>query len=246
MAIKKKALAWVNRLLAPFGVSLVGRWGIFANYIPLSQTERRARRAGMSIGEYIDWKNNYPGATQETIDRLAAFGVFDQRVGSVCEIGPGSGRYLEKIVGRCHPDSYEIYETASEWRDRLVRLHGVTARETDGLSLAQTNDHSVDLVHAHRVFEGLPVLTCLRYFEEAARVVRPGGWVFFDALTEECLTPELRKSWIASGWSWVVSMFPKQFLVEMMRGLGLSFVGSFTVPMRPGLSEYMIFRLPAS
>lgn len=242
MGLKKRLLSWANRLLAPFRVSLVSRWGLFENYIPLSRTEQDARKAGMSIGDYIDSKNNYLGATQETIDRVASFGVFDQPIIRVCEIGPGSGRYLEKIKVRCQPSSYEIYETAVDWRQRLVRLYGVTAWDANGSSLAQTPDRSVDLVHAHRVFEGLPVLTCLEYFSEAARVIRPGGWFFFDVLTEECLTSDLTKSWIDSGWRWIVSMFPKQFLVDRMKEEGLKFIGSFVLPMKPGVGEYLIFQ----
>jgi SAM-dependent methyltransferase len=246
MGQRKALLKLVNRLLAPLGASVVGRWVMFSNYIPLAQTEREARRAGMSIGDYIDTKNNYPGATKETIDRVATFGVFERPVSRICEIGPGSGRYLEKVKERCPGALYEIYETADDWKRRLVRQYGVTARETDGRTLAQTPDGAVDIIHAHRVFEGLPVMTCLQYFEEAGRVMRPGGWFFFDVLTEECLTPELTRSWIDSGWNWIVSMFPKRFLVERMKQLGLDCRGSFILPMRPGVGEYMIFQKPES
>jgi hypothetical protein len=246
MEFRKPALRWADRLVNSLGLSLVRRWGLFSHYIPLRKTLRGARKAKMSVGEYIDWKNNYPGATQETIDRVAAFGVFDQPIQRVCEIGPGSGRYLEKVMARCHPDSYEIYETAVPWKRRLVQLYGVRAQNTDGVSLSSTPDCSVDLVHGHRVFEGLPVITCLRYFAEAARVVRPGGWLVFDVLTEACLTPEMTNNWVTSGSNWIVSMFPKQFLIDLMKGDGLAYVGSFILPMRPALSEYLIFRKPVS
>jgi len=44
-------------------------------------------------------------------------------------------------------------------------------------------------------------VTALGYFQEAARVLREGGWLFFDVLTEACLTPETTKRWLESGWS---------------------------------------------
>lgn len=39
-----------------------------------------------------------PGATQATVDELRTLGVYEAKPNTVLEIGPGSGRYLEKTL----------------------------------------------------------------------------------------------------------------------------------------------------
>jgi len=89
------------------------------------------------------------------MDGLAALGVFIDLIEKVCEIGPDSGRYLEKTIARCRPQHCEIYETSPEWRNWLVQQFKVTARTCNGRDLAETESGSVGLVHAHKVFPGL-------------------------------------------------------------------------------------------
>ena len=58
----------------------------------------------------------------------------------------------------------------SEWRDYLVDTFSVVARYTDGKKLLDTDPLSIDLLHSHKVFEGLPLITTFSYFAEIARV----------------------------------------------------------------------------
>jgi len=44
-----------------------------------------------------------PGATQETIDQMSRLSACDNHPQSSCEIGPGSGRYREKIKELAQP-----------------------------------------------------------------------------------------------------------------------------------------------
>ncbi|MGC5041162.1 methyltransferase domain-containing protein [Streptomyces sp. DT190] len=143
--------------------------------------------------------NGTPGATQSTIDELRALGVFAAEPDTVLEIGPGSGRYLEKTLKECSPGRYEIYETAAPWADYLVDTFGVVAQPTAGCSLAPTPDGSIDLVQAHKVFNTLTFLGAARYFFEMARVTRPGGRIVFDVMTETCLDPATMRAWAARG-----------------------------------------------
>ncbi len=155
----------------------------FRDYIPFAETLAGAQSKGLSVGDYIDETFGRAGVTKETIDHLVRSGVLHSGVRRVCEIGPGSGRYLALVTQTCSPDRYEIYETAVQWRDYLVRQYSVLAQPSDGSSLSATPDRSVDLVHAHKVFPGLPFLVAQRYFREMARVATIGGRVVFDAPT---------------------------------------------------------------
>jgi hypothetical protein len=118
---------------------------------------------------------------------------------TVVEIGPGTGRYLEKMLRAGHPSRYKIYETAGPWSAYLVKKYNATLQPTDGYSLSGTADGSADWVHAHKVFSTVPFMVTCCYWHEMARVIRPGGWAGFDVLTERCLSAEALQTWARSG-----------------------------------------------
>lgn len=228
-------------LLKPFDLELVRRGnGAFDNYIPFKATLSEADKAGLSVGDYIETRFDVPGSTQKTIDEMAKYGVFDTEIGRILEIGPGSGRYLDKVKEICSPISYEIYETSQDWRSWLVQKYSVLARSTDGQSLSETPTSSVDLVHTHKMIPGLPVFTVLRYFEEMARVVQDQGKLVFDLLTEDCLNDETIHNWFDS-LEWPQSMITKRFAIVFFESRGFVFDGSFIISMLPGVTEYLVF-----
>jgi SAM-dependent methyltransferase len=209
-------------------------------FLPFRKTLGGARKAGLSAGDYIDLKHQLPGATQATVGRMAELGVFSPKINNVCEIGPGSGRYLKKVLRLCAPCSYEIYETAREWSDWLVRTYPVRAHEADGRTLSQTADGSVDLVHAHKVFVYLQVVVTCRYFSEMIRVARPGGRIVFDIFSEPCMADAEMEKWAASG-SYFPNMIARDFAIGFFARRGCSLTSRFFAPMKPGESEYLVF-----
>lgn len=239
--LRQFASTTINSLLFVFDLKLVQRGRDQADFISFRKTLAGAKEAGLPVGDYIDAKHNVPGATQETLDQMAKLGVFDKRIERVCEIGPGSGRYLEKTVQACNPDYYQIYETASDWRKWLVQKYKVTAQPTDGVSLSHTPSCSIDLVQAHKVFSWIPFLTTCRYFGEMERVVRDGGKVVFDIVTEECMDDANLESWLATGIDWPGSMVSKQFAIDFFCQRGLSLAGTFFITMKPGITQYLVF-----
>lgn len=251
-ATGRRALYEVNRPLRRLGLELVRAgsrdYTEFREYIPYTATLVAARKAGLSVGDYIDAVHNRPGATAETVERLVAMGLLVPGLRRICEIGPGSGRYLERTIAACRPQHYEIYETAAEWRDYLVDEYGVEARPTNDVSLAPTPDASVDLVQAHKVFPGLSFLVCLSYFAEMVRVVAPGGGIVFDVVTEECMDEATVASWRAarSGYQLYPSLIPRAFTIAFFAAHGVELKGSFIVPMAPGKTECLVFKKPLS
>lgn len=189
--IKKLGFNKINSILVIAGLEITRRHSSYQNYIPFRKNMEEAKKAGLSIGDYIDLTYNVPGATQDTINQMVGIGVFNRPIERVCEIGPGSGRYLEKTQEICQPKYYEIYETSEEWRKWLVETYAVTAHIPDGRTLSQTRSHSIDLIHSHKVFPGLSILVILQYFLEMIRVVREGGCIVFDILSENCLSDSL-------------------------------------------------------
>ncbi len=219
----------------------------FSDFIDFKLTQGAAKAAGRSVAEFLEQRHvvGLKTALEKTIDGMAALGVFNENIDRVCEIGPGSGRYLERIMARCKPTHYEIYETSKEWRNWLVQTYGVTARKSDWRTLRETETASVDLVQAHKVFPGLPNLTMLSYFREMARVVRNRGWIVFDAMTEKCFEPVNLQAWFDANpwdWDWSPRMCAIQYVVDMFAGLGITHVGGFLVPLHPAVTECLVFR----
>lgn len=242
MGYRKIAKQGINNFLGKFGLELTRRELEFQDYIPLHKTLRDAKASGVPLGDYIDNTFNVPGATQDTIDRMAGFGVFQNKIERVCEIGPGSGRYLEKVIQRCNPDYYEIYETSKDWRNWLISTYHVHAYFPDGNSLSHTPPESIDLVHTHKMLYGNSIITICQYFQEMIRVVRAGGTIVFDIMTEDCLSGDLLNSWIESGATHACSMTARNFTLEFFTSRGLSFVGGFSIPLMPGVTEYFVFK----
>jgi hypothetical protein len=219
----------------------------FSQFISFKQTLAAARAAGLPVGEYLERRHleGVRTARDQTMDGLDSLGVFSRPIERICELGPGSGRYLERITARCQPRLYEIYETSTEWRKWLVERHGVIARNCDGKTLAETESGSVDLVHANKVFPGLPLLVTSSYFQEMARVAHDGGWVVFDIMTEACFTPAHLDAWFAAdpwAWEWSPNMIARDYAIGVFAKRGLSLVGSFEVPLFPAITECMVFR----
>ncbi|MER5769168.1 methyltransferase domain-containing protein [Streptomyces sp. NPDC001985] len=238
----------VKRLLGRTGFDIVrsaNNLGGVDDFIPFEATMRAARAAGLSVGDHIDAvMNGTPGATQSTIDELRALGVFAAGPDTALEIGPGSGRYLEKTLKECSPGRYEIYETAAPWAAYLVDTFGVIAQPASGSSLAPTPDGSVDLVQAHKVFNTVTFLCAVRYFFEMARVTRPGGRIVFDVMTETCLDPATVGTWATRGGAGHGSYpaaIPRRTCVDLFATLGCRLEASFLAPMGVASTEVLVF-----
>ncbi len=225
--LKKSMLSTVNTVLKPVDLQLFRPSKEFQDFIPFEETIAAAKAAGLSVGDYIDQTYNVPGTTQETIDQMAKLGVFDHPIASICEIGPGSGRYLAKVIAKTNPTTYEIYETAPKWREWLAATYPVIAQPTDGFKLSATADRSMDLVHSHKVLNGLKILNICQYFYEIARVAKDHSTLVFDILTEDSLDEETLASWLSSGADYITSMTTKQFAVDFFARRGFTVVGDF-------------------
>jgi hypothetical protein len=248
--IKHVSRHCLNRALRPAGLEVVNKpekahdWGDVRQYIPLQATLIEAQNAHLSVGDYIDAKHNVAGATQQTHDQLAALGVFKDRIDRVCEIGPGSGRYLERVIRACQPSHVEIYETASDWCEWLVATYQVIPRPTDGVTLAHTPANSIDLIQAHKVFVCLLFLNTCSYFTEIVRVTKPGAWVVFDVMTEDCMDNANVALWLQTGINTRTypAIIPKSFVIRFFESHGFRFAASFLIPMKPGRTECMVFQ----
>jgi hypothetical protein len=215
----------------------------YRSFIPFKQTVAAARESGLSVGDYIEAHYDTPEAARDTLRQLAALGVFDGAVNRICEIGPGSGRYLRETLRYCTPAHYEVYETARQWAQWLSREYRVVLLPADGRSLPATATESVDLVQAHKVLPGQPFLVTCRYLAEMARVARVGGKVVFDLVTEDCMNMDVLECWLksGSGYQHYPNMIPKGYALALCRTYGLRCDGHFLESMKPGVTQCFVF-----
>jgi phospholipid N-methyltransferase len=243
VSFRAKAVKPINDLLRPLRVQLVpGRSPdpAIRTFISARKTIAAAHQAGMPLASYIDQTFAEPGATPATVHAMLELADLGDKCDAVCEVGPGSGRFAEEIIKALHPGRYEIYETAKDWLPHLRQLPNVVVRDCDGHTLSQTADASVDLVHAQKVFVYLEFSVTAGYLEEMARVVRPGGAVAFDIVTESCLDDELVRTWTQR--EPFYRPVSRVWAIEFMQRRGLTLRGSHFIPLRPGNAELLVFR----
>lgn len=243
--IAKKSLAVMGLKVSRIGRDSDHDWNDVATFIPFNHTMNAAAAAGLSVGDYVDSvMNKVPGSSQSTIDIMASLGVFSEPASTIVEIGPGTGRYLEKTMKAARPARYEIYETAGPWATYLVKEYNVVLQPTDGYSLSGTRDGSADLVHAHKVFSGVPFMVTCCYWREMARVIRLGGWAVFDVVTEQCLDVAAVLTWAKSGIhsGSYPAVVPRSVVEAFFASNGFTLAGSVIVPMNPGTTELLAFR----
>lgn len=241
MSLRSTAAKPLNIMLRPLRVQLIpGRWTdpAVSSFIPARQTIAAARKAGLSVGAYIDQKFAEPGTTEAAVEATLNMAKLD-KYDTVLEIGPGTGRYAEKVIAAVRPSRYEIYETAHDWLPHLSQLPNAVVRQCDGRTLAQTPDASVDLVHAQKLFVYVHFYVVAGYLAEMARVVRPGGAIAFDIVTEECLDDETVALWAREGT--IFRPVSRSWTIDYLDRRGLTLAGSHFTPLPEGKSELMVF-----
>lgn len=242
MSVRSNLGTRANKLLRPLNVQLIPGTSpdpAVKTFLPARKTIAAAKSAGLSVSAYIDKTHVKPGATAAVVKEMLAIANVPDKCAVVCEIGTGSGRFAEEVIAALHPGTYEIYETARDWLPYLRKLPNALVRDSDGHSLAQTPDDSVDLVHAQKVFVYLPFQASAGYIEEMARVVRPGGAVAFDLVTEDCMDESTVRAWIRNGS--IYCPFPKEWLLSFLADRHLTLTGSFFTPLPPGKAEVLVF-----
>ena len=243
MSIRTLVAKPINDMLRPLHVQLMSGSSsdpAIKDFLPARKIMAEARKAGLPLGTYMDQTYAKPGATAETVRAMLKLADLQDRCETVCEIGPGSGRFAEEIIATLHPARYEIYETAKDWLPRLSQLPNVVMHNCDGRTLAQTPDGSVDLVHAQKLFTYTEFFATAGYLAELARVVRPGGAAAFDIVTENCLDEDTVREWVRA--TSFYRIVPYGWVLEFMRQRGLTLRGSHFSPLPPGTAELLVFR----
>ncbi len=241
----------INRLLTPTGLTIARaapsqaeswRPCIGGPYRSDREVIRKAGKRGVSVGDYLEEEWGQAGRSRKTVAHMREVGAIPDPLGTVCEIGPGSGRYVQRIFEIASPKRYEIYEIERNRARWLAQTYPVVVLPTDGEHLAGTRDKSVQLVHAHGVFGSLKVISCFAYFKEIARITAPDGYVVFDIICEQCMSDDEVDAWLKTPLRYV-NLLSKRLLVQFFEKRGFSLVDDFRYPLMIfGHSLYLVFK----
>jgi SAM-dependent methyltransferase len=131
------------------------------------------------------------------------------------EIGCGVGRLIYFL----HKDAAAITgvdisaEMIARARQTLSGAQNVTLYALEDNGLACIPDRSIDFIYSYAVFQHLPSKELMyRYFEEARRVVRPGGYFTFQANTAPGLDDEID--------TWVGEWAPVEEIAQRLHSSG--------------------------
>lgn len=234
----------IDRYLAKRGLTVVSSGG---GYIDAVSTIQRAESEGLTVCDYLESRETEASKVgrRDRIVDVCLNRLRTTEVESILEIGSGTGMYLEAFVDRLRPSCYEVYETDVPWRSYLKRTYGgdhpqLRVYDCDGRSLRQTQDSTVDLVHAHGVFVYLSSVNTAQYIQEMARVCRPGGSIVFDIYVSSEFTSTIIDRWIRRG-----MLFPVLTDTTWLRGwtehCGLTLTDQFDEVHGASSVRYLIF-----
>jgi hypothetical protein len=212
------------------------------HYIDAAETLRAAKREGRSVCEYVESIWGQQGATAGVIDEMTRAGSLAP-CDRVLEIGPGTGRYLERVLQHVAPRQYDVYEIDRGWASWLAATYGPTVirQPTDGRTLRHTPSQSCGLVHAHGVFVYLPFLHIFEYFEEMSRVCAAVGYVVFDFFSDEQFDSSVIGRWLASLDRYPV-ILPRAMVLKYFRDRGFTPIHEFETQYGHGYSRYVVFQ----
>ncbi|MGZ5191241.1 MAG: hypothetical protein ACXWCZ_09495, partial [Flavisolibacter sp.] len=92
------------------------------SYISAVDTVESARKENLSVGEYVEKLWDQVGQSDKVIEQVLSL-VSLPPTPSIIEIGTGTGRYLEKLIVKFKPGSYESYDIAEDWNEYLRRQY---------------------------------------------------------------------------------------------------------------------------
>lgn len=211
------------------------------SYINAASTIEEANKVGLAVGDYVELIWDQKGGSSRVIDEVNR--IIDlSKATLVVEIGGGTGRYIEKLLGFDNIKQVYSYETAEDWSHYLEKIYSpiLIKRAAEGDSLKFEKDNSIDACFAHGVFVYLPFLNCLKYFFEMIRVTRPGGFMVFDVYLYQAFASDYLKKWLSSPDRYPV-VFEKDFLIDFFRTHS-KLIGEFRNKYGHSFSTYLIFK----
>ncbi len=234
-----------NKILRKFGYSPI-KGGL--NYINAKNTIEQAKKRKLTICEYLESTKDDKrkiGRRDRIINMMESLDIFSNAK-NICEIGTGTGMYLEKIIKKTLVQTYEVYETAIDWKEYLnfeykTKIKHLILHDADGITLRQTRSATIDLVHAHAVFVYIPFIDIYNYLKECVRICKKEGYIVFDAISDDKLNVEAVQKWSNINCRFAV-ITPHKFILDFIKKNNLILLNSFNEVYGGTCSKYYILQ----
>ncbi len=140
---------------------------------------------------YVDFENRFRGSRELIKERISHYlnvikdSQIDYQKFAVLDIGCGRGEWLELMKDEGIPAiGIDLNGTMIDF----VRSLGLNAVRADAFTrLAAMGENSLGLISAFHVVEHLPFEKLVKLFDEALRVLTPGGMILFETPNPENL-----------------------------------------------------------
>jgi SAM-dependent methyltransferase len=167
---------------------------------PATLMQTGADQAGRFAGWYLALENQYRGAQADIAARLAAYlphlacAQVGQRDWPVLDLGCGRGEWL-RLLARHQLQALGVDSNAAMLA--AAREEGLQVIEADLIAFLRATDAgSIGAVTAFQVVEHLPPNVLLELFEQAFRVLRPGGVLLLETPNPENLQVAAYSFWL--------------------------------------------------
>lgn len=239
MSIQRTLKNSANRLLAPLGLQLARSEPFRHAYLDKNETVLAAKEKNLSVSAYVQELWGSGALVRETMERMQKLGALTSATQTICEIGAGTGQFVEETLRVVKPLRYEVYEANHGWAEFLSQNYPVVIQPCDGVSLAATPNNSVDLVTSHGVFVYTAFLTTMSYLREIARVLKVGGYAFVDVACQHCFSPTDVEHWLA-GEQRYPAFLSCDFVQSHCESLGLKGRAEYMCGAGPGRTHYLL------
>jgi SAM-dependent methyltransferase len=242
---KSIVLKTFKKTVQKYGYSLTKN---VQHYIKAEEITRQSRIKGLSVCDYVESLNidkRKIGKRDRVIHKMESLNLF-LGAKNICEIGTGTGMYLEKTIEKAPVQKYEVYETDQDWNKYLVleyktKIEHLIIHNADGISLYQTKSDTIDLVHAHAVFVYLPIINNYVYLKECVRVCKKDGYIVFDVISDDMFSEEAAKNWLNLNHKFAV-ITPDSFIFDFIKKNNLALINSFNEIYAGSQSKYFILQ----
>ncbi|MBM3431315.1 MAG: class I SAM-dependent methyltransferase [Bacteroidetes bacterium] len=234
----KKMFIWIfDKLGFELTVNRKGR----VRYISCKETVEKANAANLSVCDYVEKLWHQEGSTELVINNIMTV-IKKDDIESVCEIGPGTGRYIEHIIKRLPTlGNYCIYELDSQWAQWLENTYKVKRQPTEGNNLKYENNNIHDLIHAHGVFVTLNLYNVFEYLNEMIRATKTNGYIVFDYYNESSFSDEIASILLEEKVTYPV-IIPEKIIKNFISIKKCKIISEFENKHGKGISKYIILQ----
>lgn len=204
-----------------------------------------SRRKNITLAQWFVNKLDLQLSYDAMVNRIFEVVQLDDSQSTICEIGPGTGKFMEKFIQKYKPKKYEFYEINKDLAQYLEETYDndyceVKRLDSDGMSLKKTPSESISMVFAGNVWPILEYTKTYSYWLEMIRVCESGGYIVFDTCTEDTYTEDVLSNQNCAVNEW--RCYPKSIIEKTFGSRGLQLIDRTEIEYGNHVKTLYVFR----